>query len=550
MFVDALTVGSMPASFDVDLCIVGCGPAGLAIARQFLGSTRTVCVVESGGFECRAQDQLLARGASVGLDAQLAGSRVRAFGGGGSVWGGGCMPVRDRHIRGRPWVPHSDWPVTRDDLLPYDDRVSRYFAIDGHEFDDGGSKVEPARTPHSFEDNQDVENYIFARGSLDLGALHREEIGRSRNITVLLHANVVRLDADDADRVTDATVRCLSGHESRVRARQFVLASGAIENARLLLVSGLPRESNRGAGAAHVGRYFMDHPIVSVGDLAGPAASELCWRYDRAASRADGASFPEISISRKAEWRECIMAGRVHPFLQKDAVDRTLLQLRRVARRVATGGERPSPAQRLKEHLSKSSSSALLSAPAGEEFRITDVLNAALHIPLRVVEYLAGQDVGSRIAARRAALTGYFEQSPHPDNRVTLATRRDALGVLEVQTRWQLMSLDIRSIRLGAELMGRALAQATHTEFRPADWLTQGVAPPVRSAAHHMGTTRMSETAADGVVNRDCAVHGMPNLHIAGSSVFPSGGGWAFPTFTIVALSIRLADRLQSLLAT
>jgi choline dehydrogenase-like flavoprotein len=548
MFVDALTDGPVPTSFDVDLCIVGCGPAGLAIAKQFLDSRYTVCVVESGGFECRAQDQLLARGASLGLDAQLAGSRVRAFGGGGSIWGGGCMPVRDRHTHGRSWVPHSDWPVTRDDLLPYEKRASRYFAIDGHDFNDHGSSVEPIRAPHSFED-QDVENYVFARGSLDLGALHRDEIARSRNVTVLLHANVVLLNSDDADRVTEATVRSLSGRESRVRARQFVLASGAIENARLMLVSGLPREANKAAGAAHVGRYFMDHPIVSLGDLAGPAAAEFCWRYDRAASRADGASFPEISLSRNAEQREQIMAGRVHPFLQKDAVDRTWLHLRRVAKRVAIGGQRSTPSQRLKDHLSRSSSSALVSAPADEEFRISDVLNAAWHIPLRMVEYLAGQDVGSRIAARRAALTGYFEQSPHPDNRVTLATRRDALGVPEVQTRWHLMPLDIRSIRVGSELMGRALAKATGTEFRPADWLTQGAAPPVRSAAHHMGTTRMSETAADGVVNRDCAVHGMTNLHIAGSSVFPSGGGWAFPTFTIVALSIRLADRLQLLLA-
>jgi choline dehydrogenase-like flavoprotein len=44
-------------------------------------------------------------------------------------------------------------------------------------------------------------------------------------------------------------------------------------------------------------------------------------------------------------------------------------------------------------------------------------------------------------------------------------------------------------------------------------------------------------------------VHGIDNLHIAGSSVFPTGG-WAFPTFTIIALSLRLADRLRTQLRT
>jgi len=62
-----------------------------------------------------------------------------------------------------------------------------------------------------------------------------------------------------------------------------------------------------------------------------------------------------------------------------------------------------------------------------------------------------------------------------------------------------------------------------------------------------MGTTRMSTDPATGVVDPDGKVHGMANLHVAGSSVFPTGG-WAFPTFTVVALSLRLAERLRALL--
>jgi choline dehydrogenase-like flavoprotein len=57
----------------------------------------------------------------------------------------------------------------------------------------------------------------------------------------------------------------------------------------------------------------------------------------------------------------------------------------------------------------------------------------------------------------------------------------------------------------------------------------------------------MDPDSTRGVVDTNCTVHGVDNLHVAGSSVFPSGG-FANPTFTIVALALRLSDRLKGLL--
>ncbi len=58
-----------------------------------------------------------------------------------------------------------------------------------------------------------------------------------------------------------------------------------------------------------------------------------------------------------------------------------------------------------------------------------------------------------------------------------------------------------------------------------------------------MGTTRMHASSQQGVVDRNCQVHGVSNLFIAGSSVFPTFGT-ANPTLTILALADRLADHL------
>ena len=61
---------------------------------------------------------------------------------------------------------------------------------------------------------------------------------------------------------------------------------------------------------------------------------------------------------------------------------------------------------------------------------------------------------------------------------------------------------------------------------------------------HHMGTTRMSSSPHRGVVDPDCRVHGIDNLSVAGSSVFPTASSGS-PTLTIVALALRLAQHLE-----
>jgi choline dehydrogenase-like flavoprotein len=61
----------------------------------------------------------------------------------------------------------------------------------------------------------------------------------------------------------------------------------------------------------------------------------------------------------------------------------------------------------------------------------------------------------------------------------------------------------------------------------------------------HMGTTRMGDSAKDGVVDGNCRIFGHENLYIATSSVFRTGGQ-ANPTFTIVQLALRLPDHLAA----
>ena len=60
---------------------------------------------------------------------------------------------------------------------------------------------------------------------------------------------------------------------------------------------------------------------------------------------------------------------------------------------------------------------------------------------------------------------------------------------------------------------------------------------------HQLGTTRMKSSPREGIVDTDCRVHGVNNLFVASSSIFPTSGH-ANPTFATVSLAVRLADHL------
>jgi choline dehydrogenase-like flavoprotein len=136
------------------------------------------------------------------------------------------------------------------------------------------------------------------------------------------------------------------------------------------------------------------------------------------------------------------------------------------------------------------------------------------------------------------------EQAPTISSQVRLARRRDRLGVPMTILDWRLTSVDWHSIRRTVEIFGDAVREAGVGTVIS----TLGAAnhPPAAFGNwHHLGTTRMHHESSRGVVDENCRVHEMTNLYIAGGSVFPTGG-YANPSLTIVALSLRLADHLKS----
>ncbi len=542
--------GSTPLRCEADVCIVGAGPAGIAIARAFAGTRHRVCLIESGGLRCERDTQQLLEGASVGEPGlRPAHSRLRVYGGSCRLWGGGCIPLSPREFERRDWIPHSGWPIGHADLQPYYERARESCGLGASRLANGAFDADGLR-PLPF-DAQELVSRAFALSPVEFGRSSLPALAQAANVRVLLHANLLELHpVPDAQHVHEARIGALGGRRGSVRARFYVLAAGGIENARLLLASDALVPGGLGNRHDLVGRFFQDHPRCRLGVLTEGRLDRLMRTYGRSGNGA--ASHLELCLSEDAQRAHRLLACRARPFAVHAPPSPGVQALRELRACLARP---PSPADmdegaRLEGEVSAALDAGLpaplpppdprLVRPAGA------VLRAGRHagdIAAGALRKLAGR---SHLRRERVELMGYFEQAPNPDSRIGLGPDRDALGQRRVRVDWRLTELDRNTHRHAARLFGMRMAEACGSRFEPDAWVDDPEGTPeLHGTAHHLGTTRMADSPREGVVDRDCRVHGIDNLYVAGSSVFPTGS-WAFPTFTIVALSLRLAEHLRS----
>ncbi len=509
-FIDAR---SLPENslLEADLAIIGGGPAGITLARSFIGSSVKVCLVESGGIQLDPQIQALYEGENAGIEYPLAGNRLRFFGGSSNHWGGYCRPLDPIDFEQRDWVPHSGWPFGIEELAPYYPAASKLVEIAPLNFGDKAywDKASRQLTPDPVTGRVQVR-YIHFSPPTRFGSRYGDELRRAENIQVLLNANVVNIASlEEGRKVTQLDIRTLTGLSHQVHARVYVLATGGLENPRMLLLSNQAIPAGLGNQHDLVGRFFMEHPHV-----LGPAQvvvgdqQRLPHIYSRqiyADGRSAHAAFsPTDSFLRQRRLLNAVImvgdAGTYHTNTKTDWHNGVShMDMLKAAKRFLTGGLGPTdPAQ-------------------------PDLLGSWL------------------------GLGCACEQVPNPDSRVTLSETKDALGLRKIRLDWRLTEQERRSVfehirslamEFGALSIGRMLI----------DILDDGRWPErVGGGSHHMGTTRMHDDPRQGVVDRDCKVHGVGNLYIAGSSVFPTSGA-SNPTLTLVALTLRLADHLRPLL--
>jgi choline dehydrogenase-like flavoprotein len=352
--------------------------------------------------------------------------------------------------------------------------------------------------------------------------VYATELKQAPRLTVYLNANTLRFNTGEGDHsVEDLSIGVLPDRRFTVRARIYVLAVGGIENARLLLLSG--KEGGPGLGNHHdlVGRFFMTHLEYS-GGVVALANPQMDFQFQ---SGRNGASYNRSGVPQRFVSYVC---------LSEDSRRKLQLPSLRIIFE-----KPPIDGNSQQSYLLQDLRSVMADIYGGTIGDVPQDLRSVMRAILGRAQF----DPGTLLVHCSS------EQTPNPDSRIGLSSTTDAFGLPNVTINWQLRAQDKQGMSAGHRLLGAEIGRAGFGRFR--SYVTDDdVTWPKRMFGnqHNIGTTRMHRDPRSGVVDENCRVHGVANLYVAGSSVFPTEGT-ANPTLTIVALALRLADHIKERLA-
>ncbi len=516
-FIDARR---QPVPTDADVCIVGLGAAGTALATRLAARGVDVFVVESGAHAVEGATQSLYAMAQTGVRYyDMTSCRLRFVGGTTNHWGGYCRENDPIDYRGRRELGVPAWPFDEAHIRPYVVEAAGWLGLTEAGFDPAHQVAQRGLPADTLIERRSplLSTKVFQIAqNRRLRATHIPPLAGHDRVRVVTHANVVHLQlAGDGTRrrLSHVVVRTLDGGEFRVRSRRFVLAAHAVENARLLLASDDVDRAGIGNAHGHVGRYFMEHPHLFSGLMVPTRSFPNFYSAD---------VMKRLHLNANLGLTEAAL--REHGILQYYCRFNPVYHLHRTAdalRGLKRGFWRPADLDAIR-HLG-----TLVS-------NVPDSLRYAR----------------SRVAPDSAAPIFYrlehrIEQSPNPDSRITLADDRDSVGVRRAVLHWALSDLDLATFRRGQQIVVGELTRLGMGRFDAPEITRERIEADAAGHYHHIGTTRMATNPRDGVVDADGKVHGVDNLYVAGSGVFPTAG-YSGPTMMIIALAIRLAEHLAA----
>lgn len=460
-------LNSLDQADTFDVCIIGSGPAGAVLGKDLVDHGLRTVILESGPNLQAAADERL-KGLEVyhntgEIEYPIAASRVRGLGGTSNIWTGRCSRLHPLDFERNAYTPaDAQWPITYADLEPYYDRAETTLRVHGDTLSQYHAPRKRGLPLPSQSDLTALKELMQGIGitvddsptstgirsedgpirvAADLLPLFTD----SRNALLVSGVTATRLIVGPDGQIDGVEVQNLDREARVVKARAYVVACGALESARLLLLSRSAAFPN-GIGNNHdqVGRYFMEHPnIILTGTIPGLKSPP----------------FNQV--------------GRSHQFYD--------------------------------EFKQQGFGSAILifywNPSRPEKFRVGATLEMR---PLAENRVTLARD-----------LVDYYG---NPAAELSLGFSPDDVSALD-HTRSVIRDI---FARLGAEEIEEGEISWSH---------------------HHMGTCRMGDDPLTSVVDRNLRVHDVPNLYVAGSAAFVTGGA-AHPTLAITALCHRLADHL------
>ena len=495
-----------------DICIIGGGIAGITLA-MYLKKDINILLLEAGGVDYSMESQDIYKGRNVGHEYfNLDDCRGRWLGGTSNLWGGWCAPLSSCDFKKRDFVKHSGWPIDKIDLDPYEEEAKLITNLPKK------SRVVKYKGWSDVLENSD-ENFNGFKFqwsvpfSLNFRDKYKYELENRSNITCFVNANLTDMALlDDLSSIKSIEIKNYRNFAFTANAKTYILATGGIENARLLLNFNKQCKNGIGNNNDLVGRFFAEHPHFNIGHFI---------MEDHIAS---------IFASKELEPVSVFRANYLSPSEKFQKDDKVLNFGLRVGPSLKPYSYTFSYLHSFKEKLRNAICSTDWS------------LNTLSKLRGKEIECISHDfDGGIKIAA---------ESAPNPDSRITIGPEVDKFGLKRTVLNWQLSELDKLTFKKATIRFAELFAKQSLGRVKIEDWVLSDDArfpgsPQELGGNHHMGTTRMAANSLEGVVDKNQKVFGIDNMYVAGSSVFATTGH-VNPTFPIIQMTLRLADHLNT----
>lgn len=521
MFIDSSSIDLTKLS-KANVLIVGSGPVGLILGIALENLGLSVLILEAGEYFPNAYVQSDLQGQCVGaILPGLVVGRTRQIGGGLNLWGGQLAVLEDEDLLRRGKNSWMSWPITREDLYGSINEVLKII---------GAPTIDLQTIPKSVQRENDLAYpyglKIFQTAWLrhpKMDSAFWAKLRRTKAITLVHNLNCIGIDYDACTaRVSGVRATSLSGKRAFLLADHIVLATGSLENARLLLLPTAKGGRAEWHERKWVGCGFNEHidattanieivDQIRIGDIFDPIiyrgfkySPKIAWAKSHRADR-------EISACGILFWpnnmrnaiSELVSLGRAL-FVHRQVRDMFMLP--------------------------------------------KAVFSSARQVFPLAYRYARQRRIGS-FTDRDAYLRVSTEQPIRAESKITLsAHERDRYGVPRLVVNWTRAHDELNSLREFTSAVRCWLEKENIAKVHMDRSLERGDLAFLDRAddgLHHAGTTRMGLSPATSVVNADLRVHGVKNLYVCGASVFPSSG-CANPTLTAMALAVRLAKTIAA----
>jgi choline dehydrogenase-like flavoprotein len=525
-----------------DIVVVGSGPVGMALALEFEVLGRDVLLIESGGMEIDPALAEVSRAEIVNPDrhAPMEIAVVRALGGTSWTWGGRCVAFDDVDWMPRSFIGDAPWPITPEEIQPCYAKAADYLLCGSDKFI---IPYEPELSGGVTLDS--VERW--ARESRVV-LVHRERLLKSERIHVALRTTVTDFDLDSETSRIEAVRAASPNGPRKIKARHVILAMGGVETTRLLLASQRKYPRLYGGADGALGRFYMGHIAGKIADITfnNPAGiNDLDFKLDASGAwyrrryRLTTPTQLEHGLLNAAFWPDnprlndpAHRSGALSAVFLALAFPLTGRRLLPEAIRISHTGAKP---YQWGAHLRNT----ILGGPRAARDLYTVLRDRFIRKPKKPGFLVPN-------AGGRYALNYHAEHAPHPDSRITLSDASDSFGLPRAKIDLQFSDIDVRSVIESHRLLDAALRANNmgRLEFQyPEAQLPEKIISQITDGFHQVGTTRMGNDPQSSVVDADLKAHGLENLYVASSSVFPTSSQ-ANSTLLAVALAMRLTKLL------